>query len=145
MRESAAYLCTKMCVAACVCVFKKVPTSARCSVLELLYWTSVIRELMWEKWTKDFRVIALFVSNYKEIQAYIKQTKLPSLNVSSKITMKDCFFCATIKPLHVSWLVLSTAINQEQQHCLMDRPPPPSFSYVSILFDCLAFGFSADL
>lgn len=92
MRESAAYLCTKMCVAACVCMFKKVPTSERCSFLELLYWTSVIRELMWEKWTKDFSVIALFVSNYKEIQAYIKQTKLPSLNVSSKITMKDCFF-----------------------------------------------------
>lgn len=47
MRESAAYLYKNVC--GCVCVFKKVPTSERCSFLELLYWTSVIRELMWEK------------------------------------------------------------------------------------------------
>lgn len=35
--------------------------------------------------------------------------------------------CATIKFLNASWLVLLTGINQEQQHCLMDCPPPSIF------------------
>lgn len=50
-----------------------------------------IREVMSEK--IDFKgVIALFVSKYKET-SIIKQTKLPSLNISSKTTMKHWSLC----------------------------------------------------
>lgn len=86
---------------------------------------------MWEKWIRDFREPSLSVSNYKEIKAYIIPTKWPSLNISSKITMRDCSLCddKTTAAVFIG----------------LPPPSPKSFSYVSIWFNCLACGLSIDL